>query len=269
MTKQQVIREELLSPMKAIGVLACCILTAVSCMRDTDADKKAGMMREANFSRLQPAAEPESLPPQITNQFGMTFRLVTIDTSRADHKKSFPSKSYYLQDTTLTGEQHSTFRKAAFGNGTYEKIDWHFNGGYPSEWREWFRYAQALSKFDTKYDYSLPSRSQWTFACMSGYDQSCNKTKPNAYGISGLFDTNGFAEPVDELMIRNGHEFGVLMGYWSNNWGVHTGKTEPDCSCDYWTVCNPDADDSLNELINGRFILLPKGTVHATQHGGG
>jgi hypothetical protein len=233
-------------------------------MRGTDTDKEAPVPRQPTFSRLQPAPELASLPPRVTNQFGMTFRLVTIDTSRADHKESFPTRSYYLQETTLTGEQHSAFRKAAFGNGTYETIDWHFNGGYPSEWREWFRYAQSLSKFDAEYDYSLPSRSQWTFACMSGYDQSCDKAKPNVYGITGLIDTKGFAEAVDELIVRDGFEFGVLMGYWTDNWGVHRGAEQPKCSCEYWTACNPDADDSLNEIISGRFILLPQRPVGAT-----
>ena len=255
--------------MKAYRILAMCVLAAVGCTSSTNGNNEAGEASKEKPTRPSLTVESESWPARITNQFGMTFRLVTTDTSRAEHKDSFPQKSYYLQESRLTEAQHSAFRKAAFGDGTYETINWHYNGGYPSEWREWYQYARALSKFDAEYDYNLPARSQWTFACMSGYDQSCDKTKPNAYGITGLIDTNGFAEAVDELVIRNGHEFGVLMGYWSNNWGVHTGKTQPDCSCEYWTVCNPDADDSLNELINGRFILLPKGTVHATQDSGG
>ncbi|WDI42159.1 hypothetical protein [Bremerella sp. P1] len=255
--------------MNAIRVAAICVLVAVGCTRSPKTEDNTGVRPKQNLTRLETGVNPESLPPQITNQFGMTFRLVTIDTSRVDHQQSFPRKSYYLQESRLSEEQHSAFREAAFGDGTYETINWHYNGGHPSEWREWYQYAQALSKFDAQYDYRLPTRSQWTFACMSGYDQSCDKTKPNAYGITGLMDTNGFAEAVDELMLHNGHEFGVLMGYWSNNWGAYEGKTKPDYSCEYWTICNPDADDSLNESINGRFILLPKETAHSSHGSGG
>ena len=234
------------------------VLAAVGCARGTGTDKQAA-------SPVRASVEPKSLPKQITNQFGMTFRLVTIDSSLADHRDSFPARSYYLQKTTLTGEQHSAFRMAAFGEGTYETINWHFNGGYPSEWREWYRYAQALSKFDTEYDYRLPSRSQWQFACRNGYEQRCDKAKPNVYGVEGLIDTNGFAEAVDDLILHNGYEFAVLMGYWKDNWGEHSGEEKPDCPCEYWTACNPDADDSLNELITGRFVLIPNRDVARTK----
>lgn len=254
--------------MKALQVLAICVLAAVGCTRRVENTDNEADESPKPSTRMKSIAEFEAAPSQITNRFGMTFRRVTVDTTHADHKDSFPARSYYLQESRLTEQQHTAFRKAAFGDGTYGTIDWYFNGGYPSEWRQWSRYAQELSRFDTEYDYRLPSRSQWTFACMSGYDQSCDKTKPNAFGVTGLIDTNGFAEAVDELIMRNGHEFAVLMGYWSNNWGVHTGRTKPDCSCEYWTVCNPDADDSLNEQINGRFILLPQGTAHSTQDSG-
>jgi len=193
----------------------------------------------------------------------MTFHLVIVDTSRDDHLASFPKQSFYIQESRLTGAQNMAFRKAALGDGTYASIDWGSNAGHPSEWREWSRYAQALSKFDAEYDYSLPSRSQWTFACKSGYDQSCDKTKPNAYGILGMSDTNGCAEPIDEMINRDGAEFAVLMGYWKDNWGEHRGETRPKCSCEYWTASNPDADDSLNEIISGRFIMAPKKALPA------
>ncbi|MCA9139004.1 MAG: hypothetical protein KDB00_19665 [Planctomycetales bacterium] len=196
----------------------------------------------------------------------MTFRLVTIDTSRADHKGSFPKRSYYLQESRLTWAQHSAFRKAAFGDGTYETITWHHNSGHPTQWREWSEYAQTLSKFDAEYDYRIPSRSEWTFACMSGYVQSCDKTKPNVYGITGLIDTKGSAEVVEDVI--DGSKLRVVMGHWVNNWGEHQDETKPKCSCEHWTACNPDADDSLDEIISGRFVLIPKQAVDTGQADG-
>lgn len=252
--------------MKANRILTICVLVAaVGCAPPTKPGDKSSEKPQQDSRRSQ--AELASLPSRITNQFGMTFRLVTIDTSRADHKDSFPKRTYYLQESRLTWAQHSAFRKAAFGDGTYETIAWHYNSGHPSEWHEWSEYTQALSKFDTKYDYRLPSQSEWTFACKSGYDQSCDKAKPNTYGITGLIDTQGYAEAVSDVV--DGSKLRVVMGYWKDNWGEHRGETKPKCSCDYWTACNPDADDSLNEIISGRFVLIPKQTVDPAKASGG
>jgi len=239
--------------MKAYRILAIFVLAAVGCTPATNSNNKAGEVSETH-----PTAEQESLPSRITNQFVMTFRLVTIDTSRPDHKDSFPKRSYYLQETELTGEQHYAFRKAAFSDGTYETINWHSNNGFPSEWRPVFRYAEALSKFDTEYDYGVPSRSQWLFACMSGYEQRCDEDKPNAFAVVDMLD--GDVEPIDELTTWKGHEYGTLMGRWINNWGEHISRPKPDCPCEHWTLCNPDSDDGLNEIIVSRFILLPAGS---------
>lgn len=255
--------------MKVSYIFALCVLATVGCGWTSNSNTAAREESAEKSNRPEITLDSKPLLTRVTNQFGMTFRLVTIDTARADHKGSFPTRSYYLQETKLTEEQHTAFRKAAFGDGTYESINWYYNSGRPSEWREWLRYAEALSKFDTEYDYSLPSRSQWMFACMNGYHQSCDKTKSSVYGTVGMPDTNGFAEPIDELFVRNGYEFGVLMGYWKNNWGEHDGTSKPDCPCEYWTVCNPDADDSLNEIIDGRFVLLPKGSIQTIRNGGG
>lgn len=252
--------------MKSNRTLAICLLAAVAgCSRPTAPDNKSTESPRQDSSE----AEAASLPPLITNQFGMTFRLVTIDTTRADHKVSFPKRSYYLQESRLTWAQHSAFRKAASGAKTYDTITWNHNSGHPSEWYEWSRYAHALSRFDTEYDYSLPSRSKWTFACLSGYDQSCDKTKPNAYGITGLIDTQGYVEVVNDVMTLDGAEFRIAMGCWKDNWGEHSGETQPECSCEHWTACNPEGDDSLNEIISGRFVLIPKKTLSAEEaHGG-
>ncbi|MDB4614279.1 hypothetical protein OAH18_01180 [bacterium] len=188
----------------------------------------------------------------------MTFRLVTIDASGSGHDDSFPEESYYLQETELTGAQHGAFRKAAKGR-VFESIAPRYTGSFPSEWREALRYAMALSKLDDEYDYRLPSRSQWTFACKSGYEQRCDASQPNAFGFTGMLSAGwGDAEAVDEVFVKDGYEYGVLMGYWKNNWHEHDGQSKPDCPCEYWTACNRDADDSMNELITARFVLIPK-----------
>lgn len=249
--------------MKIILVLVACVFSAVGCDRDSSRNTAANGDSAEHRDRSAGDLDAKGLRPRITNRFGMTFRLVTIDKSRADHEESFPEQSYYLQETRLTGEQHAAFRTAAFGDGKYESIDWNSSGGHPSEWREWHQYAEALSSFDSDYDYRLPSRSQWKFACMSGYEQSCNVDEPNANGFVGMLNSGrGFAEPVDELFVRDGHKFGVCMGYWKNNWHEHDGESKPICPCDYWTACNPDADDSLNEIIEGRFVLIPRQTTN-------
>ena len=140
--------------MDAHRILAICFLVTVGCEpTGNDGNKSA-----VNSAQTPVAAGSQAMPARITNQFGMTFCLVEIDTSRADHKDSFPKASFYLQETELTWEQHRAFRKAAFGDGTYETINWNYNSGYPSEWRDVFRYGEALSKFDTQYDYRLPRR---------------------------------------------------------------------------------------------------------------
>jgi len=197
---------------------------------------------------------------RITNQFGMTFCLVEIDTSRADHKDSFPKTCYYLQETELTSEQHAAFRKAAFGDGTYETIDWNCNSRFPSEWREVFRYGEALSKFDTQYDYRLPSQSEWAFACMNGYDQTCpgkgaqstidstDSSRPNKYGIDGFMNYDAECADVP----------GMFLGKLDSWAGAYDDREKPTCRCDQFTTGNPDADDGLNELIVGRFVLVPK-----------
>ncbi|MEM8669186.1 MAG: hypothetical protein AAGG48_16810 [Planctomycetota bacterium] len=207
----------------------------------------------------------------------MTFRLVKIDTSRADHKESFPGTTYYLQETELTGKQNEAFQKAALSHGIFTSdhrtslptgiVEPNVpisRGSAPSEWNQTVWYANALSLIDSNFDYRLPTRAEWKFACKSGYEQRCDINQANAFGFTGMHDSRRpDAEAIDERWGENGRSR-VLMGYWSNNWRCHEGETKPDCPCDYWTVCNPDGDDSLNEVITVRFVLVPKKFADST-----
>ena len=105
------------------------------------------------------------------------------------------------------------FAKPLLSDGTYETIDWNYNGGFPSEWRHVFRYGKALSKFDTQYDYRLPSQQEWAFACMNGYDQTCpgegakstiestDSRLPNKYGIDGFMNFDAECADVPGLFL--------------------------------------------------------------------
>lgn len=269
------------------GLVVACLVVASGCSSKTDgrqsgrvdagqaADSSATADESSQAALL--AGDPKSWPQQITNRFGMTFSLVTIDPSRPDHQAEFPQQTYYIQTTVLTGSQMDAFNKAAVLGGVYGTDPRRSlptplvqpyvplpRGNSPSEWSECFWYARALCVLDPDFDYRLPTREEWTFTCKSGYEQRCDGDTENAFGCTGLLDPNGpDAEAVNERWGENGQS-AVLMGYWTNNWGVHNDRAKPDCPCEHWTICNPDGDDSLNELITARFVLMPKQTVPAT-----
>ena len=198
--------------------------------------------------------------PEIVNSFGMKFVCIDIDPNvRVQSEPPYPAETYYIQETEISGKHLDNLRAFAktrnIGPSGYMNIPM-------SQWRDYSDLAEQMSKYDPHYDYRLPTKSEWVFACMSGYEQRCEEKRPNSYGIDDMLD--GDVEAIDDLSVMNGHEYGVLMGRWINNWGEHTGKSKPDCPCEHWTLCNPDADDSLDEIIVGRFILLPEGTVRTT-----
>ncbi|TWT79668.1 hypothetical protein CA13_10740 [Planctomycetes bacterium CA13] len=242
--------------MDAHRILPICILVAVGCSPAENDSEKAAI----NSVQAPIASWSLGMPARITNQFGMTFCLVEIDSTRVDHEDSFPKASYYLQETELTWEQHEAFRKAAFGDGTYETIDWYHNNGHPSEWRDVLRYAKALSQFDTEYDYRLPSQQEWAFACKNGYEQTCPgegakstigstaSDRPNKYGIDGFMNYDAECADVP----------GLFLGKLDNWAGAYDDREKPACRCDQFTTGNPDADDGFNELIVSRFILVPQ-----------
>lgn len=210
-------------------------------------------------TKIEPAesaSESKPLPRRITNQFGMTFCLVEVDVEKWEHLPTYPTKSYYLQETELRHENHERFRQAAFGDGTYETIDWHFNSGFPGEWRQVFLYGKALSKFDAQYDYRLPTLQEYRFACRDGYDQICPDFEPT-HGSPA--ETTGEAPNKFGIYGLNSGdvECGDIPGLFFGRHGRPANTpSKPDCRCDWWTKGNADADDGLNELITARFILV-------------
>lgn len=192
---------------------------------------------------------------EIVNACGMKFVRLEIDTDLdVESDPPVPTETYHIQKDEISSVHLRSLRAFVKSRNVEPKRREVHLMSWPCEWRDFSNLAAIMSEYDPDYDYGLPSRSQWIFACMSGYEQRCDENRPNAYGIVDMLD--GDVEVIDEL--------GVLMGRWINNWGAHTGKPKPDCPCEHWTLCNPDADDSLNEIIVGRFILLPEGTVHTT-----
>jgi hypothetical protein len=156
---------------------------------------------------------------------------------------------YYIQETEISHLPHDKLRPFAkpenLGPNGWVNIPM-------SEWRDYSNLAELMSKSDPDYDYRLPTKSEWVFACMSGYEQRCEPDKRNAYGLIDMLD--GDVECVSEG--------GVLMGLWKENWpGIYDGHNMPTCPCKRWTICNPDADDDLNEIIVGRFVLVPENGI--------
>jgi len=190
---------------------------------------------------------------EIFNSFGMTF--VRIDIDPNVHVRSdppFPTETYYIQKTEISAEHLKSFRAFARIRNVDPQVYEGFPMSSPSEWRHYGDLAGLMSEYDPEYDYRLPTKSEWVFACMSGYEQRCtqvleDESKPNAYGLLDMLD--GDVECLSEV--------GVLMGLWIENWpGIYDGYEKPSCACKWWTICNPDADDSLNEIIVGRFVLV-------------
>ncbi|MEZ6058123.1 MAG: hypothetical protein R3C01_15600 [Planctomycetaceae bacterium] len=185
----------------------------------------------------------------------MTFRLVSVDPSRPEHKDSYPKQSYFLQQEELSsGRQFTNFVEQ-----TVERWEDRIEVQLPSSWQGFADFAKALSAADPDFDYRLPTQAEWAFACKNGYDQTCPKyvagsttgprepLRPNKYGIEGF----------DNHDIECGDLPGVFFGqFYRYDWMYS--QDAPECGCDHVTKGNPGSDDSLDELITGRFVLIPK-----------
>jgi hypothetical protein len=193
---------------------------------------------------------------EIVNAFGMKFVRIEIDRNLdVESDPPFPAETYYIQKEEISSE-HLT-RLQAFVKGRNiqprpHEVNMMSSMYSPCEWRDFSNLAAIMSEYDPDYDYRLPTQSEWVFACMSGYQQHCIKElngeqRPNTYGIVDMLD--GDVECVAQV--------GLLMGNWIDSWpGTYSGHEKPTCACKWWTKCNPDADDGLNEMIYGRFILI-------------
>jgi hypothetical protein len=203
--------------------------------------------------------------PRITNRFGMTFCLVSVDEDRTSEVAAhtglrFPAQSFYLQQSELTSEQYykcvDVLRQMNKTKANLNLYATHF----PTEWREVYEFSQTLSACDPGYEYRLPTRAEWSFACMNGYDQSCpgpgamstidstESRRPNKYGIDGFMNYDAECAATPGLFL------GKLDG-WAR---AYEDEETLNCRCRQCTTGNPDADDGLNELITGRYVLVPK-----------
>jgi hypothetical protein len=167
-----------------------------------------------------------------------------------------PQQSFYLQQTELTEEQFSAYRDMAIqrtGKDPAVRSEIIF----PTEWRDVYNLSFDLSIDDPDYDYRLPTREEWAFACMNGYDQDCPgvgqaahepipANQPNKYDIQGLLNYDAECGDVPGLLL------GIQYPLPSESNDVLP------CRCLQFMVGNPDADDGMNELITARFVLVPQ-----------
>ena len=235
-----------------IFVVCLVLLGCAETAEDNHAEDSSGVPASATPSGVQDESRQDL--SRITNRYGMTFCLVTIDATRADHKASYPRQSYYLQQTEFTSKP---FQK--YGEDTVTNWTDRVNMQFPSQWQEFADLADGLSAADPDFDYRLPSQKQWAFACKNGYDQTCALTvggltpdstplRPNKYGIKGLVNHD----------LECGNVPGQCFGqrYW-HDW-LYSSEDVPECICDHVTTGHPDSDDSLDEVFAGRFVLIPK-----------
>jgi hypothetical protein len=205
------------------------------------------------------AAAPAPPPAVITNRFGMTFRLVSVaprPAAAGDVGKfgiAFPKHDYYLGRTEITSEQYQAFHAAATERDRKTSAA-KKNYTFPSEWVFAHNLAVELSAIDPDYDYRLPSREEWAFACMNGYDQDCPGSgneprpftgkRPNKYGIEGFLNYD--------------FECGNLPGLHFGLARAMSKADVPECQCADYAFGDPEGDDGLNDSISARYIITPR-----------
>jgi hypothetical protein len=233
-------------------------LGTVGCRRETHDKPPESTL--GGFTKSSPGNSSDASVRQnnaeIVNAFGMEFVRIEIDPDlNIESDPPFPAKTYYIQKDEISSVHLTSFQSFVKNrNIEPNALDVRMMSSInsPCEWRDYSNLAAVMSEYDPVYDYRLPTKSEWVFACMSGYEQHCttelnSKDRPNKYGIVDMLD--GDVECVAQV--------GLLMGNWINSWpGTYDGHEKPACACKWWTMCNPDADDGLNEMIYGRFILV-------------
>jgi hypothetical protein len=209
------------------------------------------------------AAAPAPPPTSITNRFGMTFKLVSVEPKPAglgDTGKfglAFLKQSYYLGQAEVTQAQFMAFHKAATERDKHLSSHKKPYYNFPGEWQFAHNFGIELSKLDPDYDYRLPTREEWSFACLNGYDQDCPQPypdgpiikvppdrRPNKYGIDGLTNYD--------------LECGNLEGLHFGLSGFRPPPEELACPCGHYGYGNPEGDDGLNDIIYARYVLTPK-----------
>jgi len=237
------------------------LVIALLCLTDgcSRAPVSDGLGRSsAGTSAVKVAVAPPP-PTSITNRFGMTFRLVTIErkpeqvASVGASGLAFPKESYYLGQTRLTEEQFSAFRKAAAERDRGKSREGKLYE-FPNAWQLAYNFGVELSALDPDYEYRLPTREEWVFACMNGYDQDCpvaeniypyKHLKPNKFGIEGFLSSDV------ECGNLPGLHFGAFPTY-------PTMPQEVGCPCARYGFGNPEGDDGFEDMVVARYVLTPR-----------
>ena len=238
------------SPLLVLCLCLGCSRAAVDGSRGSSA---------SNTASVSVAVAPAP-PVSITNRFGMTFRLVSVEPRPAGASDvgkfglAFPKESYYLGQSAVTMEQFETFRRAAAERDRGKPADQRPFYSLPGEWKYAHNLGVELSALDPDYEYTLPTREQWAFACLNGYDQDCPHResqgppliakRPNKFGIDGFLNYD--------------IECGNLPGLHFGLARLTSQTNEPECRCVDYAFGNPDGDDGLNELITCRYVLKPR-----------
>ena len=252
---------------RSLSLGLACFAALSGCNRASSDDASSSASNpnsNTNAAAPTPAAPtpaaPAAPPQSITNRFGMTFRLVSVDPKPADAPApkfglTYPTASYYYAERPLTEDQFKTFQQSAAERDRNQPSERRKFYEYPDKWDDAHNFGVELSALDPDYDYRLPTREEYVFACLNGYDQDCPVAdvakfpwtikRPNKFGLEDL--TNGSDVEIGNLQ---GLHFGLL-----------TEQSTPDdrtCPCAHYGYGNPEGDDGFEGICQPRYILTPK-----------
>lgn len=251
-------------PLRSLVVgLAWLAASSLGCDRAPSADDSSSAPNPAggaNGAAARTPAAPAQPPQSITNRFGMTFRLIAVEPKPTDAPApkfglTYPRASYYYAERPLTEDQFKTFQQSVAASERDLPSHRRKFYEYPDEWQDAHNFGIELSTRDPDYDYRLPTREEYVFACLNGYDQDCPVAdadkwprtikRPNKFGLEDL--TNG-----------NDVEIGNLKGL---HFGLTFENTPPEartCPCSQYGYGNPSGDDGFEGVCHPRFVLTPK-----------